>query len=757
MDMTRDKMELLAPAGSPESLKAAVATGADAVYLGIDEFNARARAVNFRMDNLKEHISFCHNRGVKVYVTLNILLYDDEVERAFEAACGIRNCGADALIIQDMGLLRLLREAVPDLPLHASTQVGISSPSGAQRMKNAGFERVILAREMSLEQITKASNLGLGTEVFVHGARCYSYSGQCLMSAMLGGRSGNRGFCAQPCRLPYSLYDESGDLLSKGHLLSLKDTMYLSELGALRNAGVTALKIEGRMKGPEYVAAVTSIYRKYLDMDNPTEIDKADKDDLLKAFNREGFSKGALSNNPGFDEFASTTPSDSGFPVGTVIKGGILGSYSLLSESVSRDDGLRIGTNGGFAERDIEAGKKAVIPIEGKTGDIIYRTRDNANAEKYRLGNSLSKLLPVAISAHAVFRKNLNPTMKVIDDKGNTFEYSIDTFVEEASAGGTSPDRIRKQLLKSGSTDFEISRLDLDCDEGIYIRISDVNELRRKALEGLYEKRAAIPTPVKCKMPVTSSGKHHVSEPELTLLMYSVPADFDPSGTALKRIYADSESCREDLESIRNICIENHIGFFIHIPYSSENIPDMGCDGYLIENPGLLEKLPIEKTVLGSGFNITNSYALDFHAGVMGATLSNEMSMDRITALDNLADIPLETTVYGNIRVMESPYCPARDICKGSLCSDKHLVLKDRKDETWPVVYNKHKHSVRIFNPHKLMVFDRKNDFINAGIKFLRLIVTDESNDEIIRLLRYASEGRVPHMRKDVRYTKGFY
>lgn len=755
MNSTIVKTELLSPAGSPDCLEVAVACGADAVYLGLDEFSARARAVNFNRDNLKHYISFCHNRNVKVYITLNILLYDDEMERALKAACFARNSGVDAIIVQDMGLYSLLKQQMPDLPIHASTQMSITSADGAKILKNYGFDRVILAREMSYSEISKATATGIETEVFIHGARCYSYSGQCLMSSMLGGRSGNRGLCAQPCRLPYTLSDEKNNILLQGHLLSLKDTLYLSELASLKKAGISALKIEGRMKGVEYVSTVTSIYRKYLDMETPVDIEKIDMDDLLKAFNREGFSKGALSSKPGQDEFASTTPSDSGFPVGRVIKGGILGSYTLFEESISKDDGLRIGTHGGYAERDIVKGTKAVVPIEGRPGDTVYRTRDNSFNKKYNFSNAIKRLNKIPVIAHATIKIGENPYMEVWDSDGNSGSYTLENKVETAKSNGTAPSRIRDQLMKTGATDYEITEFDFQCDEGIYIKISDINELRRRTLDALYEKRTGIPSEISCEIPLVSTKMHMTSEPGYSLLMYNIPPGFDPSDAGIRRIYLDIENCKNDIERIRSLCIANNIEFFLHIPFSANTVPSQDCDGYLIENIGMLDKLPLDKVILGSGFNISNSYAISQYKGVLGITLSHEMSLDRITALDNFSKTPLEVTIYGNLQVMESPYCPARDICNGSLCSDKQLRLTDRMDETWEIIYNKSRHSVRIFNPHKLMAFDKLDSFSLAGIDLLRFNITDESNDEILKLLEFARKGRVPHVNPSHKYTNG--
>jgi len=755
MAVEKRKIELLAPAGSPESLEAAVANGADAVYLGLDEFSARAKAVNFNKDNLRHYVSFCHNRNVRVYVTLNTLLYDNEMQRAFEAACLARNCGADALILQDMGLFHLVKKYIPDIPLHASTQVSINSAAGAAMMKELGFDRVILAREMSLKGITEATATGIETEVFVHGARCYSYSGQCLMSSMLGGRSGNRGLCAQTCRLPYTLYDERDRILLSGHLLSLRDTLYLSELNTLRDAGVSALKIEGRMKGPEYVAAVTSVYRKYLVMESDAGIDKQDLDDLLKAFNREGFSKGALSERPGFNEFAANKPSDSGFPVGKVTKAAGSGSMVSFNEDIKGNDGLRIGNEGGYAEREVKSGMSSFISIPGKPGDVVYRTKDNAFNSKYSYSESMKKLPVIPIRARAVIKTGQCPFMEVYDEDGNIGVGSLDSPVERARMNGTPRQRIEEQLRKTGSTDYEITEFDLQCDDGVYIRISDINEIRRKSLETLYTSRAAIPEEIPCPEVQMDSFRPVNDLHEYSLLLYNVPNDFDPSVLDVRRIYLDYENCRKDISRVRSLCLENNIEFFLHLPYSTVTTPNEDCDGYLVENHGMLKSIPFERAVIGSGFNSANSFSIMGYKGALGVTLSHEISIADIKELSISPDIPLEATIYGNIKVMESPYCPARDICSGALCIERKLRLTDRKNESWGIIFNPKRHSVRIFNPHKLMVFDKLDELSRAGIRMFRLNITDETNDDIEKLLESARHGTMPSGSSSGRYTNG--
>lgn len=293
--------ELLAPAGSIKALEAAVLCGADAVYLGGSLFNARASAVNFNNDELIDAVNFCHLRKVKVYVTVNILISDKEFDELDTFIRYINKIGVDGVIVQDIGVAMYIKEIAPDLRLHASTQMTVYDIEGAKFLKSLGFERVVLARELSAEKIKEISQKsGIETEIFVHGAMCLCYSGQCLMSGIIGGRSGNRGKCAQPCRLQYRVDNK------KGFLMSLKDMCLIRHLKEIEDLGVTSLKIEGRMKGPEYVGTVVSVYKKYMEYEG--EVSKEDYNRLEKIFYRGGFSDGYYMNKKDSEMFCHTKP-----------------------------------------------------------------------------------------------------------------------------------------------------------------------------------------------------------------------------------------------------------------------------------------------------------------------------------------------------------------------------------------------------------------------------------------------------------------
>ncbi len=288
-----NNIELLSPAGDLECLKVAVQTGANAVYFGTEEFNARVNTRNFNKQELVEAIEYAKLRGVKTHLALNILIKNNEFEDALKLVEFAYNSGIDAIIIQDLGLAKKVIELFPDLEVHSSTQMTIYNLDGAKKVEDLGFSRCVLARELTISQIENiCKNTDIDIEVFIHGALCISYSGQCLMSSMIGGRSGNRGKCAGTCRLPYTLLKD-GKEQEKGYLLSSKDVCTLDILPEIIKSGVKSFKIEGRMKSKEYVGIVTSIYRKYIDLAESGEkyvVDEKDREKLMQIFNRGGFS-----------------------------------------------------------------------------------------------------------------------------------------------------------------------------------------------------------------------------------------------------------------------------------------------------------------------------------------------------------------------------------------------------------------------------------------------------------------------------------
>lgn len=317
----KNNIELLSPAGDLECVIAAVQNGADAVYIGVSSFSARASATNFSLEELKKVIDYAHIRNAKVHLALNTLIKNNEFSDAISIAEKAYEYGIDAIIVQDLGLASTLISSFPKLPIHASTQMTIHNIRGVKALERMGIKRVVLARELSISEIEYiCRNSNIEIETFVHGALCISYSGQCLFSSMVGGRSANRGKCAQACRLPYQLL-QNDKVIDNGYLLSPRDLCGLDFLPALIEAGVKSFKIEGRLKSPEYVATVTRIYRKYIDLyfsSNPYEINEKDRKDLLQVFNRGNFSAGHLDKEPNLNLVFKEKQNNMGIYIGNV-------------------------------------------------------------------------------------------------------------------------------------------------------------------------------------------------------------------------------------------------------------------------------------------------------------------------------------------------------------------------------------------------------------------------------------------------------
>lgn len=417
-------MELLAPAGAFESLKAAVQSGADAVYIGGSKFSARRSAGNFTEDEIKSAVEYCHLRNTAVHVAANILVKEKEKDEFLSYMGFLSQIGVDAVIIQDIGMAAKTHAMYPDLPLHASTQMTAASVDAVKFLECAGFSRVVLARELSRETVEKiCRETDAEIEVFAHGAICMCYSGQCLMSSIIGGRSGNRGMCAQPCRLPYTI-----DGIRKYHL-SPKDLCMVNNLRELKKTGVTSIKIEGRLKRKEYVAAVCGIYRKYIDSGEP--ISSEDYAELLNAFNRSGFTDGYYSGKIGSKMMSLENPSN------------------ISENTFSRS--------------------------------VIERCRDDANFRKSKIYIS------------AALRKNTPFSVTVWDDFGHYAGAESVKNAEEAQKSSTDAQKLSKQLLKLGGTPFYADEPEIDLEENTVISVSEINDTRRRAIQMLEEEIIKAP------------------------------------------------------------------------------------------------------------------------------------------------------------------------------------------------------------------------------------------------------------------------
>ena len=690
-------VELLAPAGTYEAFLAAVENGANAVYMGGKLFNARANASNFDIDELKKIVEYAHLRKVKIHITMNTLLDDSEVSDALDFAYEIYKIGVDAVIVQDIGLAKVLHEHIPNLELHASTQLSTHNLEGVNELAKIGFSRVVLARELSIDEIKYiVENTDTEIEIFAHGAQCISYSGQCLMSSMIGDRSGNRGKCAQPCRLPYKLIKNRNEI-GTGYLLSPKDLSTLEILKEIPN--VTSLKIEGRMKSPEYVATVIRTYRKYLDAiedSNALEVSDEDKQDLLQIFNRGGFSKSYLKGKTGRDVMCYEKPKHWGTYVGKVT--GYDGKRYITLDDISKinvGDGIEVwnGSNTSPSTIVSEIVKNKIGRIHGEihVGDKVYKTSDKALNQKAR----------ESFSRGFVKKRNVLASLKILKDENivvriNDFEFTSGVVPEIAQNQSLNEGKIRAQFCKTGNTPFEVTSIDLKLDDGLFLPVSKLNEIRRNAFDE-YEKY--LIGQMSRKVDITglpSITPYHKESREVSVFFNTLREEY----LNLKNVdnfYFTFKDAHKNIDLIQKFDGKK----FILLPSVTKanyakliknNIKDFATkvDGFVLSNIGQLEYLKdIDTTLIANyTFNTFNTYTIDElqSLGFDIVTLSPELAKHQINSLGG--NLKREIIAYGNTCVMTSEYCPVGAIAGKSTSKNKcSMPCKDCYDNKHPDKY----------------------------------------------------------------------
>ena len=808
----QSKMELLAPAGSNEALHAAVENGADAVYLGGKLLNARQLANNFDSEELDKALQYAHIRGVKIYLTMNTLVSDSEMEEALCYAGDACLSGVDGIIVQDLGFAAALRRTVPGIHLHASTQMTIYNTEGVRTLESMGFKRVVLARELSLDEIRQINDdAAIETEVFVHGALCISYSGQCLMSSVIGGRSGNRGRCAQPCRLPYSLVRQGEKEQRPSYLMSPKDLCLLPYIGELAVAGVSSLKIEGRMKSPEYVATVVRIYRKYLDMaqDNMEKgrgtaisVDGKDLHDLQQIFNRGGFTKGYIKGKTGSDMMCYEKPKNWGIYLGKA-----MGSDRYRETLKLRlEDGLAIGdgievwngedrspgtivtsiTREGSNVRQADRGDIVTVgSIRGliPAGCSIYKTSEKAlntaAAETFN-GKPLKR---VRLHGHAILMAGSPFLLTVSDQDGNKVKAEGGLLPEAAVNRPVTVERLREQLGKTGSTPFELEDVEVEFEEKLSLPVSEINDVRRRALEELERKRSEAPVCSTDKNRITAAVRNEMNRPVperserrtvpgISVYFYKMPADIDNTGLSLligaDRLYLPFESyLKPGFREISDACREAGSEVFLWLPpvtrgnydrlvkarLTGANLSDI--DGVLVGNPGTVCMLGGMEGLRLAGdmsLNIFNRFSLKEAAdmGLKSVTLSAELMLGQVTAIAEGSPVTVETVVYGRLPLMTSEYCPvgcnAGGFCSGSKCSEScksgDFKMKDRLGIEFPVLCDRIDCRSTILNSNVLFIPDSLKKLKDSGVGLFRLYISDEKPDivkSLVELHRTAS------------------
>ena len=718
------KPELLSPAGNMECLIAAINAGCDAVYLGGYTFGARSFAGNFSNEELIEAIEYAHIYGVKVYVTVNTIIYEDETDRFIEYIDFLHKNNVDAIIIQDLGMMDYIRKVYPNLEIHASTQMNIHNFEGAKLLEELGIKRVVLAREISPKIIKQIKdNLNIEVEGFIHGALCFSYSGECLMSSLIGGRSGNRGTCTQCCRMEYDLINNNQKINKEKYLISMKDLNTIENIPELISLGIDSFKIEGRMKRPEYVYLITSLYRKAIDKAiNKKSFDlRNDIKEMKKIFNRE-FTKGFILNDR--DVINQKRPNHMGINIGEVIDNKKLVKIKL-SDDVCQGDGIRIvgKKDTGFILNKIykdkklvnEAFKNDVIEIETRDkvsiGDIVIKTTDKKQINEINKNIKINK--KIDIEAKIKVKKNEFLELTINDGK-NTVTVKSDKKIEKALNSPTNQSRIIEQISKLGNTPFNLKNIDCNIDNDIFVNIKFLNDIRREAVDKLKQLR-------KYKIPYKKEKYEIELNDYLKENKYSVLIQNEEDYNKIKYKNIDNIYLEKDLYN--KIKDERKV---LRLPRINEQLDNFSYK-LLISDIGSLYKY--KNIVTDFNFNVTNSYTVAFlHSlGVSKITLSYELDDSKIK--DIIDGYHERYNKHPNLEIIVSSY-PEVMISKFDLLNYYNIkdgYLIDKFNNKFKL---KSKDSIMtIYNYKKI---ELSNDYFNLGINSVRIHIEDKKDYEKI-------------------------
>ena len=791
------KVEILSPAGSYESLKAAIAAGADAVYIGGSRFGARAFANNLQEDKLLEAIDYVHLHGRRIYLTVNTLLKEKELqEELYEYLLPYYKHGLDAVIVQDIGVLQFVKEHFPDLSIHASTQMTITNVLGAKILEELGVERVVTARELQIDEVAEINRqTNVEIESFVHGALCYCYSGQCLYSSLLGGRSGNRGQCAQPCRLPYKV---QGDKESQ-YVLSLKDMCTLEYIPELIESGIYSFKIEGRMKKPEYVALVTAMYRKYVDLylekgKKGFRVDPKDREMLMDLYNRGGSHGGYYHTKNGRDMLSLARPNHAGVPALQVLRchGKNVSVKTLVDihkgDVIELPDGAENYTFSG----DVKAGQNVNIMIHKKQlfqkDAILNRTRNeqlitdiHENIIRLELKEKIKGKLILSSTDFAKMMVSYGDI--IVEVTGDVAQEAINQPMDAA--------RIEKQMRKTGNTPFEFETLDIELHGNLFMPMQSLNELRRNALEELekqsvkaYRRDEGIELPSKriSEENTGISGKTKEAETAECIHVYVESLEQFCEATEhtyIGRIYVDCNAIdtvwsNDSIVSLIEEAHEKEKQIYFCMPHIfrkdtiqkyEENYAHIfmqNWDGVLIRNYESYEFLrehDYKKNIV-TDYNPYqfNSYAKNFwmNEEVESTTAPLELNYRE------LQDVGVENSelvVYGHLPMMVSAQC-IRKTAEGCKKQRGTLTFKDRYQKIFTVKNHCDYCYNMIYNTAPLVLTDQKSEIESLNPKALRLNFTIEDRKTMKDILRLYEDVFVKggcSKEPDIEFTRGHF
>lgn len=717
------KAEILAPVGNVQMLHAGLAAGADSFYMAVDDFGARAYAKNFDIDNVGIYIDLIHLFGKKVFVTMNILIKDEEMAKAVSYAEKLYEYGADALIIQDLGLFTILKDKCPGMDLHASTQMAVKDYHGAKALMDLGFDRVVIARETPIEEIRKISKLPVEKEVFVHGSLCVSYSGECLMSSYFGARSANRGRCAGICRQKYELIS-NGKSLAKDYFLNMKDLNVIDELDSLMEIGIDCLKIEGRMKTPEYVYSSVKSYR--------NKIDKGayNKENLRDISNR-GYTKGFIFGQN--KDYISLEKDNKHRSVGRVKKDK-KGKFFLAESDLVLGDNLEITTD-----------KNKKLPF---TTTKAYKKNTKVYLEKYpdakidsdvlmlnspRIGKNLEEGLDSYknLGIDIKFRGYLGENPRIDLSYGPyQASYQIDKPLEEAKKVSIKEADIRENLAKFGDEIFSPKNIDIAMDENIFIKKKDINQLRRAGVCSLEEEilKNYRRNPIKIDLPDTSYYESRPREINIELKTKNISPtklkdfdniyinEYDPKYQGLN-LYLNLASHKTyDIDSLIKFIKENNIKGVVFNNYRDLSFIDD------------FKKNDI-KIRIGRYLNVFNRYSYSFYENFAEMiTGSVEETFESIN--ENASKFPVEALVYGRIELMNMRHCPFSPIKKCGLvgCESCNFRLAEMVNENKDRLRIIRDEGISVIYPYKASKVDISK--FDEGVSLLVSVFDEKDLDD---------------------------
>lgn len=740
------KKELLSPAGDFETLKQAIHNGCDAVYLGGKRFGARKFASNFDNEEMIKAIKYCHLYGVKIYVTVNTVIYEEEVDSFLEYVEFLHENGVDAVIMQDIGMIKLVREVLPNLEIHVSTQAHTHNINQIKFLESLGVARVVVAREMSLEEIKKLDT-NLEIEAFIHGALCVCYSGQCLFSSFLLNRSGNRGECAGICRLPFTLLEDGKEVKTNGkYLLSPKELNSTNHIKELLESNITSFKIEGRMKSPTTIGFITRLYRMLIDhYENGEEIQltSEEQEKLMLLFNR-GFTEGYLFNKSGKDLMNIETPNHIGIEVGKVIEVNDKRIRIKLDKDIHQEDGIRFKEEDKGMILNFIYDNKGKLVASSKSGDVIEIDNKVGLSSKCTILKTVDSLLIKELENYQ--EKKIPVSMKVIAHLDSSFQLIITDYknevkvsndiIEKALKGGTSSVRVKEQLEKLGDTPFKLDNIKLDVDDNIFIPISKINEIRRHAVLKLIDIRENSKKEVVINKVSDLEKSNSNGGLKLVALVRNKEQLEACLDEGVDNIYITDYSLYKEYSNLDNV--------YLRLSRVMNNYKDFNDSKLLVGEMGSVYKYR-NTNYLASDYylNVTNSYHVNLlrNLGIKNICLSVESSIENISNIvSKIGNNNIEVFIYGKVEAMVMKYCPLKMLVNNdkrpcSICKNgKKYELKDRNGSIYPMMQEDE--LTHIFYYRNLDLRDNMDDLRKIGITRYRIEFLDEDCKEVKNILK---------------------